>query len=57
MMDSMREASAIGGPATVREAVMRFVERTQADELIIAGNIWDPAARQQSLRIVMEALA
>ncbi|MGE3690768.1 MAG: LLM class flavin-dependent oxidoreductase [Novosphingobium sp.] len=57
MIDSMREAaSAIGGPDTIRERVGRFIERTQADELIFAGSIWDPAARRRSLEIAMEAL-
>ena len=56
MIASMREASAIGSPATVREAVLRFIERTGADELIFGGTIWDPAARRRSLEMAMEAL-
>lgn len=56
MLDHMRQASAVGGPATVRESVMRFLERTQADELVVAGGVWDPAARQHSLRLTMAAL-
>ncbi len=56
MMESMRAVSAVGGPATVRAAILRFVERTGTDELIIAGSIFDLAARQQSLRIAMECL-
>lgn len=56
MLDHMRQASAIGSPATVRDSVMRFIERTQADELVVAGGVWDPAARQHSLRLTMEAL-
>ena len=56
MMQNMRAVSAIGGPATVREGIMRFLERTQADELIIAGSIWDPEARCRSLELTMEAL-
>jgi luciferase family oxidoreductase group 1 len=56
MLEHMRQASAVGSPETVRESVLRFIERTQADELIFAGNIWDPAARQHSLRLTMEAL-
>ena len=56
MIDSMREASAVGSPATVREGVLRFIERTGADELIFAGTIWDPAARRRSLEMAMEAL-
>ncbi len=56
MLDHMRQASAIGGPARVRQDVQRFIERTGADELIIAGAIWDPEARRRSLRLTMEAL-
>ncbi len=56
MIDSMREASAVGSPATVREGVLRFIERTGADELIFAGTIWDPAARRRSLEMAMEAV-
>ena len=55
-LEHMRQASAVGSPETVRAATMRFLERTQADELIVAGGIWDPAARQHSLRLTMEAL-
>ena len=57
MIDSMREAaSAIGGPETIRERIGKFIERTQADELIIAGSIWDPEARRRSLKIAMEVV-
>ena len=51
------QASAIGSPATVREAIGRFVERTQADEIIASGATFDPAARERSLELTMEALA
>ena len=56
-MDAMRSVSAIGGPATVREAMLRFIERTGADELILGGSIWDPGAQRRSLEITMAALA
>ena len=56
-MDAMRSVSAIGGPATVREAMLRFIARTRPDELILGGSIWDPAAQQRSLEIAMAALA
>ena len=56
MIDSMREASAVGSMATIREGVLRFIERTGADELIFAGTIWDPASRRRSLEMAMEAL-
>ncbi len=56
MMQNMRAVSAIGGPATVREGILRFLERTQADELITAGSIWDPEARCRSLALTMAAI-
>ena len=56
-MDAMRSVSAIGGPDTVREAMLRFIERTGADELIVSGSIFDQAAQHRSLEIAMAALA
>jgi len=56
MLEHMRQAAAVGSPATVRAAIGRFAERTQADELIVAGATFDPAARHHSLRLTMEAL-
>ena len=55
MLESFREASAIGAPATVRSAIAAFLERTRADELIFAGSTFDPAARRRSLALAMEA--
>ena len=57
MLEHMRQASAVGSPATVRAAIERFVERTQADEIIVAGATFDPAARHRSLVLTMKALA
>jgi len=48
--------SAVGSPATVREKIGRFIERTGADELIIAGSTFDPAARRQSIALTMAGL-
>ncbi len=56
-MDAMRSVSAIGGADTVRAAMQRFIARTGADELILGGSIWDPAAQRRSLEITMAALA
>jgi len=56
MMEGMRSVSAIGAPATVRADVLKFIERTGADELMIAGAVWDPDARKRSLALTMEAL-
>ncbi|HZF45776.1 MAG TPA: LLM class flavin-dependent oxidoreductase [Sphingomonadaceae bacterium] len=56
MLEHMGSARAVGSPATVREGIMRFAERTQADELILSGATYDPAARCHSLELTMEAL-
>ncbi len=55
-LDFARRASAIGSPATVRAQMQAFIERTQADEIIVAGAIWDPRARERSLQLTVEAL-
>jgi luciferase family oxidoreductase group 1 len=57
MLEHMRQASAVGSPETVRAAIGRFVERTQADEIIVAGATFDPTARHHSLDLTMAALA
>lgn len=57
MLDHLGQARAVGSPATARAAIGRFVERTQADEIIVAGATFDPAAREHSLALTMEALA
>jgi luciferase family oxidoreductase group 1 len=56
-MDAMRSVSAIGGVDTVRAAMQGLIARTGADELILGGSIWDPAAQRRSLEITMAALA
>ena len=56
MLESFREASAVGSAATVRAAVAAFLERTAADELIFAGSTFDPVARVRSLDLAMQAV-
>ncbi|WP_121115550.1 LLM class flavin-dependent oxidoreductase [Croceibacterium ferulae] len=56
MMEHMMKIRAVGSPATVRAAIGRFVERTGADEIIVAGATFDPAAREESLRLTKAAL-
>ena len=56
MLQSFREASAVGSPETVRSRVGAFIERTGADELIFAGSTYDPAARIRSLELAMAAV-
>jgi len=56
MLEQMRAVSAVGSPETVRRGIDRFLDRTRADELIIAGAAWDPQARQRSLQLTMAAM-
>ena len=57
MLESFREASAVGSTETVRSRVSAFIERTGADELIFAGSTYDPTARIRSLELAMTAVA
>jgi len=56
MLDRLATARAVGSPDTVRARMGRFIERTQADEIIVSGATFDPAARERSLALVQEAL-
>lgn len=55
MVDQMMEASAIGDVEEVRRGLAAFLARTKADEIILAGGIFDLEARKRSLTIAMEA--
>lgn len=57
MLESMDVARAVGSPATVREAIARFVERTGADEIIVSGATHDPAAGRESIRMTTESFS
>ena len=48
MLDGVLSATAIGTRDQVREQMNAFVERTQADALIIAGSIYDHEARKRA---------
>ena len=54
MLDGALSCSAVGGPELVRARLAEFVARTGADELMITGQIHDPAARIQSFEIAMQ---
>ena len=56
MLDHIGQASAIGTPQQCAAAVTRFVERTQADEIVFAGPTFDPQARIDSLKVALDAL-
>lgn len=55
LVASFLTCSAIGSADTVGQAVARFVERTGADEVIVASQIYDHAARLRSYEILMAA--
>lgn len=50
-LDSVLSNACVGSPDTVRAQLQAFVERTGADELIIASQIFDHAARVRSYEI------
>jgi luciferase family oxidoreductase group 1 len=47
----------IGGPATVAEHLKKIVDVTEADELMLVCDIFDPSLRLRSLEIAAAALA
>ncbi len=51
MMAQIMQGSAVGAPDAIKQGVDKFLERTQADELIICGSIFDQAAREKSYSI------
>jgi luciferase family oxidoreductase group 1 len=55
MLNEVLSCSAIGSPATVRDALHAFAERTGADELMIASQIFDHQARMRSYEITAQA--
>ena len=57
MLDHTLACALVGGPETVRKGLAAFAERTRADELMIAGQVFDLDARKKSFEIVAEAWA
>lgn len=55
MLEHLSQAAAVGSPATVKEKIAAFVERTKADEIIVCGATYDPEARIRSLDLTMQA--
>lgn len=54
-LDQALESSIYGTPDEVVEHIERVVAYTQADEVMVTGNIWDPAAQQASDKLLIEA--
>lgn len=55
ILKSVLTCSAIGSPDTVRRQVAEFVDRTEADELIVTSQIFNHEARLRSYELLMEA--
>ncbi|WP_163650412.1 LLM class flavin-dependent oxidoreductase [Modicisalibacter sp. 'Wilcox'] len=47
-------AAVVGGPETVRQGLDTILEQTQADELMLVTDVYDPEDRQRSFEIVGE---
>jgi alkanesulfonate monooxygenase SsuD/methylene tetrahydromethanopterin reductase-like flavin-dependent oxidoreductase (luciferase family) len=54
MLDSVLSCSAIGSPATVAHQLKAFIDRTDADELMVTSQIFDHAARLRSYEITAD---
>jgi luciferase family oxidoreductase group 1 len=51
MLDEALACSAVGSPDLVRRSLAEFIERTGADEIMVASHIFDHAARLRSFEI------
>ncbi len=51
-LEDVQSVSMVGSPATVHADLEDFVERTQADELIVVSHIYDHAARLRSYELI-----
>ena len=55
LLERMLSASAVGTPGRVVEELEAFARQSDADELIIAAQIFDHAARRRSFELLAEA--
>ena len=55
MLADVMSVSSIGTQADVERDIAAFLARTQADELILTGQIYEPEARKRSFAIAMAA--
>jgi len=53
-LEDVPSVSIVGSPDSVREDLQTFVERTQADELIVVSHIYDHAARLRSYEVLAD---
>jgi alkanesulfonate monooxygenase SsuD/methylene tetrahydromethanopterin reductase-like flavin-dependent oxidoreductase (luciferase family) len=45
----------VGSPQRVREGLQQIIESTEADELILVSDAYDPADRRRSFELLMES--
>ena len=57
ILDGVLECSAIGGPEKVAVGVAAFLARTQVDEIIVTGSVFDHGKRKRSLEITAGVFA
>jgi len=55
ILDLALSCAVVGSPDTVRRGLKSFIDRTGADEIMVAGQIYDHAARLRSFEIAAEA--
>jgi luciferase family oxidoreductase group 1 len=53
-LQEIQSVSIVGSPATVGDDLRDFIDRTQADEVVVVSHIYDHAARLRSYEIVAE---
>ncbi len=56
MLNDVMACSAVGTPEQVRQQMLDFIEKTGADELIIAGQIFDHQARVRSYEMIADVM-
>jgi len=56
VLDHELAATAVGSPATVRQELTRFIERYDADELIVSTPVFELSARLRSLSLTAAAM-
>jgi luciferase family oxidoreductase group 1 len=56
MLAHLGQAAAVGTPGEVRRAIDAFITRTGADEIMLCGSTYDPAARIRSLELTLAAV-
>lgn len=57
LLEEVLSCTAIGSPATVRSKIQAFIEKTGADELMIASAIHDQHARRRSYELAAACMA